>query len=244
MGNCTATKKHVKDEKENPELKQKSENQTPQDVSKPVNIPRYSEAEKNDQVNDLKNANAQRPFAETLLKIGSNLHRLLTKLNLNIPNFVKGFSVDMKGNKSDSDLVTEFEHKKEELKSSMQNDAVRLKEHLFNDHGEFTKYKSNFESSKEKLKPTIKIFSHCKENIVFQLVSGHWAVLEQLAKKCQEGDNYDFFSEIKRLILSLHHLFFSVLEHDEPADLERIYLSYVDDEFKLFSLFHREEKNL
>jgi len=241
MGNSNAAKKHVK---ENPEPKQKSENQTPQVVSKPVNIPRYSEAEKNDQVNDLRNANAQRPFAETMLKIGSNLHRLLTKLDLNIPNFVKCLTVEDKGNKSDSELVTEFEHKKEELKSSMQNGAVSLKEHLFNDHSEFTKYKIDFEISKEKLKPTIKIFSHCKENIVFQLVSGHWAVLEQLAKKCQEDDNYDFFSEIKRLIISLHHLFFSILEHDEPGDLERIYLSYVDEEFKLFSLFNSEEKNL
>jgi len=242
MGACEATKKHDKPKNE-PQGAQNVEQATPEVIapSKPVNIPKYSEEEKRDQLRDLHEATSQKQLGDAMHSLSNKLQRLLTKVDLNIACFVKSLPVEAKAGKSDQELINEFESKKDDLKTSFKNDAKTSKTNILNDHSHFSTYKDEFDSAKEKLKPVIKILSQYKENLIFQILCNHSVIFEEIARKLEEEDAYSFLAELRTSIVELHTIFFAFFDYEDAETLEKTYFNYVNEEFKLFSIFYKEE---
>ncbi len=247
MGACESTKKHRtpstpvgengKDGTEEP-LKQNSIQ-----PSKPVNLPKFSEKEKSDQMKLLKASENQNQLASAMQNLTNSLQRLLSKLDLNITCFVMSLPVESKAGRSDVELINEFESKREDLKISFKTEAKQNKSNILNDQTQFFNYKEDFQTSKEKLGPTVKILSRYKENLVFQIVCNHAVVFEEIARKLEDDNSYSFYEELMNSIIRLHVLYFNFFEFDDPESLEKEYFNYVNEEYTLFNLFYREGDN-
>ncbi len=249
MGTCEPVKKHnnknndpSNDDNYKGNSTQQKEPSEPKQAQKPIYIPKYSEEEKNSHLKSLKESDTQKQLADTMQNLGNQLNRMLAKLDLNISGFVKGLPVESKAGKSDEELITEFESKREDLKSSFKMDAKNMKSSILNDHTRFYSYKEDFEPAKEKLKPNIKVLSQYKENMVFQVLCNHAVVFEEMARKLDEDDQYSYFMDLRNAIVIFHTTYFTFFDYEDAESLEKSYFKYVDEEFEVFNIFHRDSE--
>ena len=82
-----------------------------------------------------------------------------------------------------------------------------------------------------------------KENLIFQVLCNHSVIFEEIAKKLEEDENYSNFVEIRASIVAVHTIYFTFFDYDDSENLEKQYFSYVNEEYRLFNLFYKEDNN-